>query len=91
MFGWIDFDYGSHTNFEDIENLRLPALYWATYLGPSYVRRIGQSKIINAPAWKVIPLIDGGYLYMTSPTPGLADIHVDTEEVKKYFGIEYVR
>ena len=90
-FGWIDFDYGLRTTYEDIESLELPTLYWANFFGPEYVSKIGREKIISAPAWVIEKLSNGGLLYVLSSCPGLADDHVPPDDVKSHFGAMQVR
>lgn len=90
-FGWIDFDYGLRTTHEDIEALRLPVIYWANFFGPAYVNRIGRDHILQAPAWAIEELSDGGLLYVLASCPGLENDHVPVEAVKTHFGVEQVR
>lgn len=90
-FGWIDFDYGLFTTHDDIESLKLPALYWANLFGPAYVSQIGEGKILEAPAWKVKKLDDGGLAYMLASCPGLATDHVPVAQVRSYFSVDKVR
>jgi hypothetical protein len=90
-FGWIDFDYGLRTTHEDLRALNLPTLYWANFFGPEYVDKIGKSKILGAPAWKIEQLDEGGILYVLSSCPGLADDHVPIESVQAHFGVKNVR
>lgn len=90
-FGWIEYNLEwLPTKHEDIENLRLPALYWANFFGPAYVNRL-REKILNAPAWSIEELPDGGLLYVLSSCPGLCDDHVPIEAVQVHFGVERVR
>jgi hypothetical protein len=91
-FGWIEWDLEwLPTKHEDIENLRLPALYWANFFGPPYVRQLGREKILKAPAWRIEELPDGGLLYILASSPGWCKEHVSLEEVRAYFGVERVR
>ncbi len=90
-FGWIDFDGGLFTTHPDIEGLQLPALYWANFFGPSYVKKLTRDRILNAPAWAIEELVDGGLLYLLGTSPGLSAAHVPIEAVKAYFGVETVR
>jgi hypothetical protein len=90
-FGWIDFNHGLITNHEDIDQGRLPALYWVNMFGPGLVKRLGNEWIKKAPGWKTISLSDGGLLYALSPGIGLTSQHLDTNRVKSYFNIERVR
>jgi hypothetical protein len=90
-FGWIDFNYGLFTDFDDIESLRLPSLYWANFFGTPYIKKFGKEMITNAPAWDMQILPDGGYLYLLAPSPGLTANHVDVTAVKEYFHVEKVR
>jgi hypothetical protein len=87
-FGWIDQYHGWTTTHEDIESLSLRLLYWANFFGPKFVQKLGRDKIMNAPAWKVEELIDGGILYLLGPHLGLTDQHVPIERVKTYFDIK---
>jgi hypothetical protein len=91
-FGWIEWDLEwLPTKHEDIEHLRLPALYWANFFGPPYVRKWGRDRILKAPAWRVEELPDGGLLYVLASSPGWSQAHVALEEVRAYFGVEQVR
>lgn len=90
-FGWIDFDFGLFTSYEDIELLELPILYWANFFSPIYVSKIGRSKILTAPAHNVEELPDGGFLYVLSSCPGHCIDHVPIEDVKRHFGVSRVR
>jgi hypothetical protein len=91
-FGWIEWDLEwLPTKHEDIENLRLPALYWVNFFGPPYVRQLGREKILKAPAWQIEELPDGGLLYVLASSPGWCKEQVSLEAVKAYFGIDQVR
>lgn len=94
-FGWLDMSVGlaDDTSFEDVEVLALPHLYWANFFSAAYVEKIGRNHILNAPAWSIEDLADGGLLYVLSSGPGLAseEDHVSVEAVKKHFGIQSVR
>ncbi|MBI5876598.1 MAG: hypothetical protein HZB53_03030 [Chloroflexi bacterium] len=90
-FGWCDFDHGEHTAFEDVETLKLPALYWANFFGHAYVEAIGRDKILSAPNWQIQPLTDGGLLYVLAPSPGLDDFDLSPESVGSHFGVPRVR
>lgn len=91
-FGWIDVTHGNwDTTHEDIERIELPRIYWANFFGPRYVDHIGRSKILNAPAWKIEELADGGLLYLLAPHLGNTDEHVSKSAVREYFGVEQVR
>lgn len=91
-FGWIEYNYEwLPTTHEDIEDLKLPALYWANFFGPAYMNKIGRDKILSAPAWTIEELSDGGVLYVLASSPGLAEDHVPIERVKAHFGVDRVR
>jgi hypothetical protein len=93
-FGWLDMSSGltGHTSFKDVEALALPHLYWANFFSPSYVEKIGRSKILSAPAWSIEELPDGGLLYVLSSSPGRSsEGHVPIEAVKAHFGVMSVR
>ncbi len=90
-FGWVDFNYGLRTTHEDIEALALPALYWANFFGPTYVKKVGRHRITRAPAFCIEDLPDGGLLYTLASCPGLASDHVPPGEVAAAFGVERVR
>lgn len=90
-FGWIDFNFGIFTTHEDVESINLPALYWANFLGPRFVEKIGRQKIESAPNWKLERLADGGYLYVLSSGLGLSRESVSSERVKTIFGAVKVR
>jgi hypothetical protein len=90
-FGWIDQYHGWTTTHEDIESLNLQMLYWANFFGPKFVQKLGRDRILNAPAWRIEELADGGMLYLLAPHLGQSDEHVPLESVKEYFGVERVR
>jgi hypothetical protein len=90
-FGWIDFNYGIFTTHEDVESVRLPALYWANFFGPRFVDSLGRGRIESAPKWKIKQLPDGGYLYILSSGLGLSGDTVSAESVKAAFGVDKVR
>lgn len=93
-FGWIDYellDGWRIPTYASIGALELQCLFWANFLGPKFVRKLGREKILNAPAWKVSDLDDGGLLYrLGSHLTGSGD-HVDLGEVLEYWGVESVR
>jgi hypothetical protein len=90
-FGWVDFNYGVFTDHEDVEEARLPALYWANLFGPRWVNRLGKVWLKSAPGWKTELLSDGGMLYALAPGLGLTSKHVDTDLVSEYFNNAKVR
>jgi hypothetical protein len=92
-FAWIDYgDLQGYTWFDDLEESRIRHIYWSNYFGPHYLAGIGYEKILNAPAWQLEELEDGGLLYTLSPSPESALVdHVDIESVKQYFSIDSVR
>jgi hypothetical protein len=90
-FGWIDQYHGWTTTHEDIESFNLRMLYWANFFGPKFVQKLGRDRILNAPAWRIEELVDGGILYLLAPHLGLTDEQVPLESVKEYFGLESVR
>lgn len=90
-FGWIDLYHGWTTTHEDIESINLTHLYWANFFGPRYMECIGRDKILNAPAWDIEELSDGGLLYLLAPHLGNTDEHVSTTAVREYFDVENVR
>lgn len=52
---------------------RAPWLYDINVFGPEYVAALGRERLLSAPAWKVIPMSDGGIIL--APT---AYAHPDT-------------
>lgn len=95
VFGCIEMTTGLADNmsFEDVEELALPHLCWANFFSAAYVEKIGRSYILNAPAWNIEDLSDGGLLYVLSSGPGLAgeEDHVSVSAVKEYFGVQSIR
>jgi hypothetical protein len=93
-FGWVDFHTHWATTHEDVRNVKLPTIYWATFLGLPYVVRLGREHILRAPAGKAEVLGDGGILYTLSSCPGpVANSLQDeqTDVVKAHFQVERVR
>lgn len=91
-FAWIERCHlRGYTTQDDIENLRLPHIYWANFFGPEYVDKLGKDFLINAPGWKVEELDDGGILYVLTPSLMGTGPKKIVEQVKAYFGVETVR
>jgi hypothetical protein len=88
-FGWLDIcEPAGFTKYEDVRSLDIPHFYWANFLGPAYVRRLGRSVILSAPSWSVEELGDGGLLYVLAPWPGYARAdRVSLEAVEAHFGL----
>lgn len=80
-----------YTTWEDVEELKLPHLYWANFFGPAYVEKVGKEFLKQAPGWKCEELDDGGLLYVLTPSlAGTGPVAV-VREVQSYFGVEHVR
>ena len=47
----------------------LPGPYWANYLGPGYVAKLGKTKLLSAPCYQVRELADGGVLLLIAASP----------------------
>jgi len=93
-FGWVDFHSDWLTSHQNVQNLELPALYWATFLGPPYVAKLGRDHITQAPVGKTKPLNDGGILYVLSSGPGLAEDSLQSEQIaaiQSHFHVERFR
>jgi len=92
-FGWIEI-CGSlspgYTKIENVDQLRVPHIYWSNFFSPSYVEKLGRDYLEKAPGWKVEFLEDGGCLYVLSPTMKAAN-KVFTEQIKEYWGVEEIR
>lgn len=93
-FGWIDYELLNGWRipaYASIGALELQCLFWANFLGPKFVRKLGREKILNAPAWKVSDLDDGGLLYRLGSHMTASGDHVDLGKVLEYWGVESVR
>ena len=90
-FGWVDLYFGWTTTHDDVESLSLRHLYWANFFSPKFVKKLGRKKLLNAPAWKVEELTDGGIFYLLAPHLGLTNEAVPTQDVRSYFGVANVR
>lgn len=93
-FGWVDFHTDWLTTHGDVRAVNLPMLYWATFLGPSYVVKLGREHILQAPIGRVKILGDGGILYTLSSGPGFSSDRLSDEQiqqVKAHFQVERVR
>lgn len=91
-FGWIERCHPSgYTNWSDTNNLLLPHIYWANFFGPEYVNKFGREFLLKAPGWKSEQLVDGGILYVLSPSLAGTGPKALVEEVKNYFHIDSVR
>jgi hypothetical protein len=64
--------------------------YWVNFFGPSVVENCGgKEKFLNAPAWKVEELGDGGVLIMLGPSPLNPKQYREAQnELLRYFGKE---
>jgi hypothetical protein len=56
----------------------LPGIYWANFFGRRYVEFFGRDRLLNAPAYKIEELENGGILLLTSESP----LDFEREEVK---------
>jgi len=87
-FGWLDIcEPAGFTWYDDIEALRVPHLYWASFFGPSYVNKLGRERLLTAPVWSVEALADGGLLCVLSPSVGWGRRPTDPS-VKTHLGID---
>jgi hypothetical protein len=50
-------------------NRGLPGIYWANFLGQNFVEKLGRSRLLSAPCYKVEELTDGGLLFLTGHSP----------------------
>jgi len=67
-------------------------LFWLNFFSPEQVKKIGKQKLLNAPAFKVEELKDGGVFIQASELP--IDLEGETEYIKakiriaKHLGFE---
>lgn len=89
-FGWLDIcEPAGYTTQDEIDALALSHIYWANFFGPGFVRRLGTKRLLDAPAWSVEELGDGGVLLVLSSSPGYGYKHqVPIAVVKAHLGIE---
>jgi hypothetical protein len=81
-FGWTDLsDPAGYTWFDHIDKLAIPYLYWANFLSPSYVQRIGRGVLLSAPSWQTRELSDGGLLLVLSPAVGQMGTSLSKEAI----------
>lgn len=91
-FAWVErCHWKGYTTPEDVVQLRLPHLYWANFFSPSYVEKLGQEFLMNAPGWKKESLPDGGLLYVLSPSLAGTGPKATVTAVQNYFGVPSVR
>jgi hypothetical protein len=68
-FGWIDLcRTQGHTRMEDVQALRLAHIYWANFLGPTYVSHWRRDRLLALPASHVEILANGGILIVLTQT-----------------------
>ncbi len=91
-FGWIERCKPSgYTTWKDIENLVVPHIYWANFLGPAYVAKLGRDFLLKAPGWRTENLIDGGVLYVLSPSLTGTGQRSTVEQIRQHFGDVTIR
>ena len=50
-FGWLDFrQLSGFTEFDDVERLQVPHIYWANFFAPAYVAKFGRGRL-----WRLLP------------------------------------
>lgn len=88
-FGWLDIcQTGGYTWYDDIEELKIPHIYWANFFSPAYVRKYGREKLLTGPAWLVEELGDGGILYVLGESLAYgSEYAVSPESVKGYLDV----
>lgn len=62
-------------------------VFWANGFGPSIVEEVGRERLLDAPAWRVDELDDGGVFLWTSPLPVAEGRPETTEKLREYFGL----
>jgi hypothetical protein len=83
-FGWADLcEPAGYTWFNHVDALAVPHLYWANFLGPNYVQKIGADVLLSLPMWHVRQLRDRGFLCVLSPAIYLRDPRLSTHEMAK--------
>lgn len=81
-FGWIDFqEPAGLTWFDEIELNILSQVYWANFVGASYITKYGINGFLNAPAWHTETLNDQGCLIVLSAVLGQQN---NTEVMREY-------
>jgi hypothetical protein len=91
-FAWIDrCRMSGYTSTEDVNQLRIPHIYWGNFFGPSYVREFGEGYFLNAPGLKVARIDGGGVLYVLSPDLTGQYKKELVERIKAYFDVDSVR
>lgn len=84
-FAYVDFDGDSPSGLkEDIDNLRIPWLFWIVYLGESYVTKYGKQFLLDAPVWRTEKL-STGVKYITRESPDKGIDKRTFEMLKNYF------
>jgi hypothetical protein len=92
-FGWMErCPSRGYTKLQDVGSLKIPHIYWANFFGPSYVKKVGEEFLMDAPGWKKDSLDDGGILYVLAPHMGsVRKNNPLLESVKTYFQVDSVR
>lgn len=91
-FAWIDrCKMSGYTSTEDVNQLRIPHVYWGNFFGPSYVREFGEGYFLNAPGLKAARIDGGGVLYVLSPDLTGRYKKELVERIKAYFDVDSVR
>jgi hypothetical protein len=81
-----------YTSREEALALEPRWLYDINVFGPEYVRHLGRERLLNAPAWKVKELADGGVLLVPAPYVEIDWHHpspYQRPDVAQYLGIPF--
>lgn len=93
-FGRVDYlTAASGDVFDEVPALETEKLYWATFLGPEYVRKYGKEYLLNAPVWNKVELPDGGVLLQLREYISSSAKSISLDEIEKYFaqvGVKYI-
>jgi hypothetical protein len=65
-YGWVDEFGWNLPEGKSLASHRPRFLFWATFFGPEYVRKIGRDFLKSAPGWRSVDLEDGGILHVVT-------------------------
>jgi len=71
----------------DVEQRRLPDVYWLMLLSESLVDSVGRDRLETCPAWKVEALGDGGIGVVATPDPFGNYTREVTERIRRSLGL----
>jgi len=73
-------------SWDEVHALEIPALYALNIYGPELIQKIGQERLLDAPAWVVRELEGSGYLIIPVDQYGVTSSPHNYDDVARHLG-----